>query len=335
MARAEVHRMDSAAAHARSERHRGNCGHNAEVLNQEIEDLKKQLRATESEKADLVESVRRMMAKNSTQIFQKQAEKAQERNLALEMSCRDGREALEQQKKVAEDKTETCNQLAHQLQEDKTELGQKLQAAFGNAASLQAALDKSASDNKGLAYDKAHLVATMQALMRENTKFKSSLAKERILQEKEVQQLTADKTMLAKLRKKARDRTSGKPAKKGVEPLRMHHTHGTPAQRAAQKAHMKEIDKYIDRYDESGDADDVSEQQMSAMQRQTDLMKKGKVGAHLSDWLGFKTAEVEKPVQKTTPQKAAADDSGDDEAESLVRQAEADLANMKNEGDGS
>merc|ERR1719443_2081834 len=94
MARAEVHRMDLAAAsHSRKRRQVANG--DAEVLQQEIKDLKKKLQTSADEKADLVQTLRRMLSKNSTKIFQRQAEHAQQMKMALEIQCGNDRRALE------------------------------------------------------------------------------------------------------------------------------------------------------------------------------------------------------------------------------------------------
>jgi len=114
MARAEVQRMD-AAAHSRKH---GHCAGDAEIFTQEIQDLKKKLAASEADKNELVQTLRQMMAKNNAQIFQKQAEREQQMNMALELKSGNERNALEAQIKAAEGKTEEAKELAASLQNE-------------------------------------------------------------------------------------------------------------------------------------------------------------------------------------------------------------------------
>jgi len=320
MARAEVHRMDVAAVHGARKRQQESCG-DTEVLKQEIEDLRKKLQATEADKADVVETLRHMLKKNSTQIFQKQAERAEQMKMALELKCGKEREAFEAQIKEANGKCDETKEVAQNLQDENTDLRKALQ-------SLKAEFNKAVKANHDLASDKANLVSTMQALMRDNSRFKHGLEKEKDLEEKEAKELAADKATLSKLSKKESKPVAKKKAKSLLKVVPGHRKHAEST--AAQMAHMRTIDKYIDNAE--ADSDDFSEQQLSAVQRQEELFKKGKVGTHLSDWLGIKAqvpkaAAAEKKLAKKP--KAIADDGGESEAEDILSDAKAQLAAME------
>lgn len=334
MARAEVHRMDAASMRAGGGRAHDEHNADAEVLKQEIADLKQKLVAEEADKTELVQTLRRMLAKNSTQIFQKQAEvaqrqsqRAQEMEADLELKFGKERQALEAQLQETNGKCADTNELAQSLQDDNSKLQTKMRA-------LEAKLAKTMETNKELASDKVNLVTTMQSLMRENSKFKHGLQKETDLEQREAKELAADKAKLAALGK----RTVPKPLTKQSRRLLMAFHHRNRTSESAQRAHMRAINMYIDgaEQDIDDDGDEVSEQQLSAMQRQEELFKKGKVGTHLNEWLGFKAAadaakkvaaeaEAKKAVQK---KKSVADDGGESEAEDLLVEAKSQLAAM-------
>merc|ERR1719271_1566061 len=110
VARAEVRRMDISAAAAKAQvRQRHGGGDQAEVLTQEIEDLKKKMKGMEDDNLDLVQTLRKMMAKNSTQIFQKQAEHAKEMKMELAMRCAEERHTLEAKIKEREHQIQDLN----------------------------------------------------------------------------------------------------------------------------------------------------------------------------------------------------------------------------------
>merc|ERR1719271_1630523 len=110
VARAEVRRMDisAAAAKAQVRQRQGGSGKD-EVLKQEIEDLKKKMKGMETDNLDLVQTLRKMMAKNSTQIFQKQAEHAKEMKMELAMRCAEERHTLEAKIKEREHQIQDLN----------------------------------------------------------------------------------------------------------------------------------------------------------------------------------------------------------------------------------
>jgi len=347
MARTEVHRMDAAATEDRSRnRHHENCG-DVEVMKQEIEDLKKKQLATEGDKTDLVQTLRRMLAKNSTQIFQNQAVRAQQANTALELKCGRQRQAFEQQLDEANEKIKEANgkcdetkEVAQSLHDENVQDDQKLQK-------IRSALAKALQANKELEADKVNLVTTMQNLMRENSRFKHGLKQETAIEEKEAQELSIEKATLAKLSGKGKaPKTAAKKQTKAALKLMAHHEHS-----AAQKAHMRSIDRYM--YTAEGsDADNddigggVSSAQMTAVQNQAELLEKGKVGTHLSDWLGFpqqpkpaapeapavtkkKKAQKKQDLLETYRHMKAAPKDPESEAEALLNEAKAQLADME------
>jgi len=237
----------------------------------------------------------------------------------------------------------------------------------------KAVLTKSLQKSKELDSDKANLVTTMQALMRENARFKKGLQKDADVEKKDDKEraamkamLSADEAMLAVLKKGATVGAKKKVQqiqKKGLKAaMHMHHKHQKMT--AAEKAHLSTIDNYIDRTSEELDDDsELSDQQMSAVQKVDTLVKTGKVGAGLTDWLDVKPpeakvvapkavvapkevaapkipiSEVQKPkVGQATAQlsamkvQLAADelsDGGESEAADLVAQAKAQLAAMQ------
>lgn len=340
MARTEVQRMDVAALQkARNQRQR-NSG-DAEVLMQEIQDLKKKLQTAESDKADLVQTLQRMLKKNSTQMFQKQAERAEQMKMALEMKCGRDRAALEAEVKQANGKCDETKEVAQTLQDENEDMKRKLHVLTGD-------LGKAVQSNNNLHSDKANLVATMQALMRGNSRCKD-------LEQREAKELLGEKAAIAKLSKKAAPKPAvEEKSKKVSKALLGYHKHaGSGAAKMAralkrQEAHMRDIDKYIDSYDDSASEvsanDERTEQQvqtkLSAVQRQEDLFAKGKVGSHLSDWLGFKAAQarakVAAQVIAQAAERAAAEQAAkkqkatpEAEAEALVNEAKAQLADME------
>lgn len=334
MARAEVQRMDAAAAGHHHRRH-GNCGTEIDILKQEILDLQNKLRQSDSDKNDLVESLRHMLQKNATKNFEREAveraNRAESLKMALEVKCGKERQALEAQLQAAGGQCDDTKEVAKNLQEENADLKKKL-------ADASAEMALTSKTNKELSTDKVQLVTTMQGLMRENSRFKHGLQKVTEQEEKEASDLVATKAQLAKLAKIAKKALTPekKPAKAMLKVgAHMHHEHLTDAQRA----HMKEIDKYIDSADPaSKDAPFFSDQQMGLIKKQDELIKKGKVGVRLSDWLGIKPPAPKPPAPsaaaKATPnKKVAADDDGEAEAEDLVKQASDQLAAMERDDD--
>lgn len=325
MARSEVHRMDAVA----KKRQRHISSGDAEVLGQEIQDLKKKLGEAQSEKSDLVQTLRRMLTKNSTQVFEKQAEKAQQQNMALELKFGQERQALEAQIMEANAKCDTTKEATSKLLEENQQIKEAALKIENELRDAREELSKAAGADKELSSDKANLVATMHALMRENTKCKQELQTEKQLEQREAKEVEAGKIMLTKLLKK------GPAVKKELKKVlkvfpRRHHKHSEAAHTAAQLAKMKDIDKYIDSADADNDDEDISEQRLSEVQKQADAVAKGKVGSHLGDWLGF---QAPAPPKAAAPVKAAPKPV--DEATDLVDQAKAQLALMeKDDADG-
>lgn len=360
MARAEVLHMDAVAGTARTLKRlktqqqvsqQGNCG-DANVLKQEIQDLKKKLKGTEGDNADLVQTLRRMLQKNSTKIFQKQAERAQEMKMALEMRCAQDRQTLEAQIKDMNGKCDDSKEQAKDLQDENADLRQKLH-------DLRAEFDKVSVANKDLTSNKAYLVSTMQALIRENNQFKEGLKKESDLEKKEAKELEVDKATLAKMSRSKKTpkeplvKKQQESQKKGSKALLGHRE--KELNTAADHAHIREMNKYIDGAEappledveqvkvlqeedlfEKGQVkalqkqeERLTKEQVQGVEKEEDLLEKGKVGAHLSDWLGLKIQQPEKKVDvhAATSEESEAFDA-DSEAASLLRDAKAQLAAM-------
>jgi len=248
----------------------------------------------------------------------------------LELKCGQQRQALEAQLEAEKGKCDDRKELTQNLQEENTELKQKLQDA-------RAELGKTEATSKGLSSDKKNLLTTMQRLMRDSSGFKHALEKEKGVEKKEAAQLASEKALLANAIKKMPASPAKKQVKTILKSFPRHHERLSEKQRT----HMKEIDKYIDSA-EPDDVEDIDDQQLRAMRRQEDLIAKGKVGAHLSSWLGITPAPkpaAEDPAEallkrranaaKVLPQKVDADDGGEAEAAALVEQAKAQLAAME------
>jgi hypothetical protein len=307
------------------------CEEQSEVLRQEITDLRKKMQGTQSDNANLVETLRRMMSKNSTKIFQRQAERAEEMKVSVEMRCAQERKDLEAQLKDMAGKCDASKEEASNLHEDNAEMLKKLQA-------LQADLAKVTKENKELAANKVYLVSTMQGLMRDNSKFKEQLGKVQGLESKEAKEISADKATIAK--DDATIAKAKKATKKPQQAKKQQHQQKKPLlgngkagadNSAALHAHIREVDKYID-HAEAPPIDDV--EYLKELQQHEDTLEKGqqqqlaslaKKNVHLSEWLGL---DPEKAAMKVSaPEAQTADDDSDPgaEAAALLREAKAQL----------
>lgn len=238
-------------------------GGNPEVLKQEIEDLKNKLKAEENDKRSLVQTLRQMLAKGTTKAFQKHAESDQEKYMNLARKCGEDRHDLQAQGKEAEEKFDEMKELSQSLQGQNMDLQKEL-------AEARAELGKAMSKTKELSMDKANLLATMHSMVRENTKAKAALHKEEDVVKKEAEELRNDTAMIANLTHKA---TKPRPAvaknatkktklttrKLPKVPVTLAH-HKREESMAAQMAHMRDINRYIDSvYTARVESDDVSD----------------------------------------------------------------------------
>jgi len=242
------------------------------------------------------------------------------------------RQALEAQVQAASGKCDDTKELASNLQEENADLKQKL-------GDSRTEIAKTAQVNKELTSDKKQLVTTMQNLMRDNTKFKHGIQKVSDQEKKEAAELSASKALLVKLAKRNPTAAAKKQAKTLLKSMPRRHEHVSDAQRTHLKKENLEMDRYIDSAEPADDGDFVTDQQLRAVRKQEDLIAKGKVGTHLSDWLGLKpapkiAAEVAAPKKAPANQKADADDGGEGEAEALVTQAKAQLVDMERDDSG-
>lgn len=316
IARTEIIKMDARVAQQRQ----GNSGE-SDVLKQEITDMRKKLKSTESEEGDLVQTLRKMLTKNSSKVFQKEAERAQDMKMALEMRCANERQNLEAQVTDANTKCADTKELAKNLQEENADLQERLKAMQAAQDSQAAELAKALKASKDLSQDKANLVATMQSLMRESSKLKEGLQREADLEKKEAKELVVEQTTLAKVGKS----TAGAPAEK-QQPQKVlrqpkHKKHEVPLT-AKQRLHMQAINGYIDTAEAS--SDDVPDEKLNSLQKQERLFEKGKVGAHLSDWLGMGSGSQDQEQKVVKMVKI------ESEADSLLADANAQLAAMDN-----
>jgi len=253
VARTEVHRMDDAV----KGRH-DNGGSNADVIGQEVEDLKSQLLKVEADKKSLVNTLRQMLAKNSTQIFRKQADHAVKEKQALEMKCGQERMSFEAQIKEADGKCEETKEMAQTLQEQNMDL-QKAVHGFN------AKLVKSEQKDNDLSADKANLVDTMHSLMRENTNVKKQLQIETQNEKKATQQLAAVEAKISKLTKNSPPKVPLRVAREQVARAARKieskdgHLHMKHEESMTSKfAKMKDINRYIDNVNDDN-SDDVPE----------------------------------------------------------------------------
>lgn len=331
-----------------------------EVVNQEMFDLRKKLEVAEADKKELVQALRQMLAKNSTQLFKKQAEKTQQQKLALELKCGRERQALEAQLKEAQtaaqktiaeakDKCDDAKELAKTLQEQNVDLQKQLRG-------LQSEFSKTSKMNKDLSSDKANLVATMHALMRETSKFKQELTKEEVFEARQAKELASDEAKLAKLKPKPKP-VQKKPVKLAA---RKAAKKGSPHKReesmAAQMAHLKAINHYIIKSQTEGLVAEGDDAEAEGAEPRQQLVRTAVIsddqGQGLREWLGLKVPPKPKagaipkdangmsPIDALDPEavkkekkaeaqkKEQAADDGGDEIGNLLKQAKDQLQAM-------
>merc|ERR1719199_338360 len=144
------------------------AAHHSRKLPYGTDDLLKKLQAVEADKKSLVQTLRQMLAKNSTKIFQTQAKNALEAKKALEMKCDKDRNTFQTQIKEANSRCDDTKEMAQTLQEQNMDLQR-------TARDLQGKLTTSEQNQKELIIDKANLVDTMHNLMRESSTLKKNL----------------------------------------------------------------------------------------------------------------------------------------------------------------
>merc|ERR1719258_870475 len=235
----------------------------------DIEDLKKKLQAAEAEKKSLVQTLRKMLAKNSTKIFRTQAENAVQAKQALEMKCDKERIAFEDQIKASAEKCAESQELAQTLQEQNMDLQKTVR-------DLRAQLKKSEQKDKEFSIDKQNLVATMHNLMRESSSYRKEVEKEMKKEKSLEEELAAKEAKIAKLTKaktshKEVQQTRSAPSQKAPVHLKLQKgnapsdlklakgvksgTHIAPMHlnheesMASKMAKMKDINRYLDRAD--------------------------------------------------------------------------------------
>jgi chromosome segregation ATPase len=274
LARAEVQRMD---AESRKQRH-VNGGGSADAADQEIAALQKKLKEVQADKKQLVQTLRQMLAKNSTKIFQTQAQKAVKAHHDLKMECNNAQLACEAQIKAANGKGDETKEVAQTLQEQNMDLQRSVHDLRTKLAAME-------TNTVELATDKKNLVETMHTLMRENGEVKKELTAEIQKGTKEAQRLASDEAKLAKNSKKARQSAASTNIKKVAPPSKdapMHLTHEESP--AAQIAKLHKINEYIARAaTPSDDTPDVSEEAPSqASPKDSDLTSVNKQVDQLS-----------------------------------------------------
>lgn len=237
-------------------------GGSPEVLKQEIEDLKIKVEAEEIDKKALVQTLRQMLARNTTQAFQKQAERDRVKISNLASKCGEERHELQAQSKEATEKIEEMKELSQSLQGQNLDLKKEL-------VGVRAALAKAVSKTKELSVDKANLLATMNGMMRESAKAKAALQNEEHIERTEAEELRNDTAVIANLTHEGTRPTATKNAPRKTKQMTrklqkvpvtlVHHKHEESM--AAQLAHMKDIDRYLDSvYTARVDRDGVSGQ---------------------------------------------------------------------------
>jgi hypothetical protein len=299
VARAEVHRLDLAAKAQRKHEQDDKAAGATEVLNQENEDLKKKVQAMQADKKALVQTLRQMLAKNSTKIFRQQADRANQMKFAMEMKLGKERQSLEaqlgeSQNKIqeAQNKCEDTRELAQSLQEENLALRKHYK-------DVKEKLAKSSQTAKDLQLDKANLVATMHGLMRDTTRAKQELHSEKAVEQKEEKEIEADRAKLAKLLPKPKVKRHPKPSKQKSKKA-LGHKHEESM--AAQLAHLKAIDHYIIRSAEASAAEmDIDLEKTQKVQEQQE-----ESAAKAEKLLAERAGEVqpEDPAEEKVQEKA-------------------------------
>jgi len=242
VAKTEVHRMDVALKHQHIDAGAANVEVRAqEVLNQENVDLKQKLASVQADKKSLVQTLRQMLKRNSTQIFQAQADKAVKLRQAVEMKCAQKQQSCDAQVKEANAKHEEAKDMIQTLQEQNMDL-QKV------VHEMKDQMAKAEQNGKELGADKANLVTTMHGLMRENSAVKKELQAEKETEKRDLQEIARDEAKidkLAKLKKVPKEKEARKAPPKVSKngPLHLNHEESV----AFKNAKMDHINDYIDR----------------------------------------------------------------------------------------
>jgi len=327
VARNEVHRMDLAV----KSRKASGRGSDAE----EVERLHLQLDKAKATEKSLAQTLRQLLAKNSTTIFRAQADRAMKAERTAEEKYAKDREALQAHLKEANEKYSESKDMTQTLQEQNMDLQRSVQ-------SLQGQLAKSEQKDKDLTNDKANLVETMRSLMRDTTKAKKDLQGETEKEHKEAKELAEVKAKLAKLTKPkqipkpAATKNAGRNASKNSS-LKMKHEESM----ASKIAKMHDINRYMDRLAvPADDGEDTPEEviapmatptaspkandwrsvtkQVDTLAKQEDIFEKHKLENHASDspqdvaeaaamahqtpglsnWLGLKVKPTEGGIPK-------------------------------------
>jgi len=299
------------------------------MVSQDVADLQKKLLRVQADKKSLVHTLRQMLGKNSTKIYQKQAEKAVQAKAAVEMKYTKERTSLEAKIKEANDRNAETKELAQTLQEQNMDLQKTVHG-------LRTKLAETQLKGKDLTSDKANLVETMHNFMRENGELKKELDGETHKEKAEAgemqKEISADKVKIANLTAKVaiankapkvaiakKDTTRKVPAAPATDaPVKnvlvkheatqatigLHMKHEESM--AAKMARMKNINRYIDRVniaaDDSGDAaqkqGDVFARDKKNLLPTPPVAAPVKHNKGISDWLGIKVA-MQKSIPKT------------------------------------
>jgi len=248
VARKEVHRMDVEIRSSRSQQQDKSA---TDVSDQATSALAGKLHMLETEKKSLMQTLRKMLDRNSTRIFQKEAQNAERAEKDLSAKFDKERSDLQAHIKEANDKAEEAQDLAQTLQQQNLDLKK-------SQLDLQAKLKVAEENDKGLATDKANLMETLHGFMRENMRIKKALAASDEKQSRIAKQLAVDEAKITNLTKNAQRPAAAKPARKPVSknaPLHLKHEDST----ALRMSKMNHINDYIDRSYSGDDSSDSSE----------------------------------------------------------------------------
>lgn len=251
VARGEVQRMDKTIKDDKARNLRLSHGENEEA---EIASLTKKLEKAKADRKSLSDTLRQMLAKNSTKIYKAEAAKAVEDQHAAEKQYNKQLEAMEVHVKEVQEKTEEAKELARSFQDQNMDLQKTLR---DTKAKLAVAEQK----DQDLTQDRAILMNTMHGLMRDQTKAKQDLQNEIAKEQAEAKELASVKAKLEALEAAtaaAKKKTkAAKPAEKpkpeskwdkfrksvtDVAPLHLNHEESG----AYKIAKLKDINRYID-----------------------------------------------------------------------------------------
>lgn len=262
VARTEVRRLDA--------QHKDD---NVAVLTLKLEDTQKKLHAVEADKKSLMQTLRQLLAKNSTKILRKQAEARQ----MVEVKYSKERDELVAQVKEANGRCDEVKEMTQTLQEQNLDLQRKVR-------DLQDKLDKTQKRDNELSIDKANLVATMHNLMRESSGYKKELQQEVQKENALTEKLAAEEAKLAKLSspKAKKNAQKQQPVPKvsktvhikqasNIKPMHLNHEESM----ASKMAHLKDINRYLDRANMPDIPDDELESQLDEQPTPEELFARG------------------------------------------------------------